>query len=237
MATTTANKIIDNAYEIIGIKAEDRNLSGGQLAKGLELLNSLLDDFASSTELIAYDSLLTFPLVIGQTTYVIKTSGGDVTSNQLAKLKYIILVDGDLQYPIAIVEDAIFYNSRRSLEIGGLPQQAFFQNGINESTIQFLRKPDKTYQCTVKGKFVLTNLTLNTTITNIPEYYNLFLQLSLGRILKGRYPGSTWDQTTEAEYTQRKNNLTSTSDTNLNSVTGTALLHNNIGGSNTIFDY
>ena len=230
--TRITNDIIEGAYKIIGVFSEESNLPQHRIIEGLDYLNKLLDQFASSSVKIAYNDTITFPLVVGQTSYEISNKvGADVSSNPLVIMRFVTLQDGDIVFPLEVIPDNIFFNRRRDTTLTGTPSQVFLQNAVDESNLNFVIKPDKAYSCVVKGKFVLNHVSLNQPINQIPASYHLFLELALGRILRGVYPGSDWSASDESNYTVMKKDLESANDLDVISITSSSLMlnkrHNN----------
>ncbi len=221
----TANEIIEGAFKIIGIFSEERNLSGKRLKEGLDVLNELLSTYRASAQLIAYDSTITFNLVVGQRQYEISEEiSADVNSNPLVRLKFVTIENDNLQYPIQIAPDNLFYTNGINLNRSRRPTQVFLQQDNNASFLNFFVKPELAYLCTVKGKFVLDDLTLNTDITTIPRYYTLYLKSALGRLLHPNYDGSKWDAVDETQYTELKEDVMSVADIDLITETSVALV-------------
>lgn len=226
MALTTT-QLIQAAFKNIGVLSNDRNLSNDEIAEGLEQLNFLLTHFSAEPQLIAYRKVLEFPLVANQITYEISQEpSADVTSNRLVILNYINLRDSQIQYPVQIVPDAYYYNRRRVVNYIRRPTQVFLQNDIGKSFLTFLAAPDKSYDCTIKGKFVLDEVTLNTDFTEVPRYYYAFLELALARALNGKYPGSRWTPVQESEYESTRQSVMSVNDRDLLPETSKALNFN-----------
>jgi len=223
----TANAIIQEAFKIISVFSEESNLPGKRLKEGLDILNNLLSGYRSSAQLIAYDDVITFNLVVGQRQYEISNEvGADVTNNELARLKFITIEKDNIQYPIKYDDDNSFYESPINLLDQRMPTRAFLQNGIKKSFINFLVLPDYAYLCTIKGKFVLSDLTLNTDITTVPRYYTNYLEYAVAQLLHGRYPGSKWDANDDAMLNKLEQNVMSVADIDLSTNTGSALLNN-----------
>jgi hypothetical protein len=215
MAITTrnANNIIDGAFKLIGSYTADSSLGGPKAEEGLYYLNMIIDHFSSEPELIAYDSILTFPMTPGQREYTISDQvAADVTNKRLVKIKNINLVDGSTQYYVRVEKDNVWYDYYE-YDVTKRPDTVFLQNDIGESTLFFLQKPDKAYTCLVKGKFILDQITDPTApLTNVPIAYHLFLEYALGRELKPRHQGATWDAEAEKRYQETKENLIDTND-------------------------
>jgi hypothetical protein len=236
--TRTVNTIIEGAYKLIGVFSEDRALEGGRVTEGLGLLQEILDGYAAVDTRIAWDSTLTFNLVIGQREYTFSKAGtADVNSNRIVELKYITLQDGDILYPVNIQPDEIYFNRTISLTNSFRPENAYYQNALDtsndveESKIVFFSLPDKTYPCTIKAKFVLDAVELNQPLDEVPSYYHRFLKYALGRSLNDHYPGSTWDVKKENEYKFLLENITNASDVNLESRAGVTFKSPTVGYS------
>jgi len=230
MPIRTADDIVKKAYSKIGIGASDRNLAGDKGQDGLDLLNAQLDNYASQTSLIAYDGILQFPLIAGQQNYTISKNTSlspDVDAYKIAKLKYVTITSDNIQYPVNIVEDHVWFRNRRNLTLTGRPRDVYLQNEAFLTNLFFLRKPEKVYDCEVKAKFVVQNLDFTTDISTLPSYYRLFLIYELASLLVDFEPGTNWTNKSEQIYKRLKDNLTSTNDMDLTSVTSSALNKSN----------
>lgn len=226
MAFETANDIIKEAFGKIGLNPEDGNLSGNKAQIGLDFLNAQLEQYESENQLIAYNGLLNFPLVAGQEKYIISPDSGlspDVIANKIVRLKYVVITSDSIQYPVDIVEDFVWYRHGQNLNLTGRPRQIYLQNEPKITNLIFLKKPEKVYECIIKGKFNLSTLDFTTDITTLPRYYILFLIYELARILADYYPGTDWSQLSESIYQRYKSNLTSGNDNDLTVRTSSAL--------------
>ena len=220
----TVNKLIEGSFKRIGLFSEDQPLGNGKTTEGLFYLSALMDEFANSPERIAYYSTVQFNLVPGQREYTFsKQLGADVNSQRIVELKFVNIENNDVIYPVEITEDALFLNRSRTDTQTCLPSKCYLQNKVGTSTLVFFTLPDIAYECTVKAKFVLDHPTLNSELDEVPESYYLFLELALGRSLKGIYRGAIWTQDHEREYMAKLNNVTQASDTDMVSDAGSAL--------------
>jgi hypothetical protein len=222
--TRTVNSIIDGAYKIIGLYSEERAMDQGRTTEALYYLNALLDQYASNQTRIAYDGRLSFNLVADQSEYIIsKAIGADVDSNKIAHIKYITVTDGDFVWPVQLQPDDFYFTNKRDINQTGRPNQVFFQNEVNGSKLVFFTKPDKVYQCNIKGKFVLDAVELSQPLDEVPAYYHMFLEYALARILHVHYSGSNWGQVREDEYIRLLNSISDISDMDLSANTGASL--------------
>jgi hypothetical protein len=224
---TSAANIIQGAYRKIGRNSDDRNLSDKKIAEGLNYLNLLFKSYLTNTQLIEYNEEITFNLVVGQRSYVISKEGGaDVDNNMIVKLKHVNLVNQNIRYPVEIVTDVYAYKTQRDTSITQRPKWVFLQNGINFSTLDFIIKPDLTYECIVKAKFARNNILiteLTDELREIPKGNYLFFEYQLAKILHHAYPGSVWNAELEATLTELKENVQSAGDIDVEIETSKAL--------------
>jgi len=216
VTTRTADQLIKKAYRIIGYNAKDRNLPQDYIVEGLYNLNLLLDSYSVSPDLISYDHVISFPLVIGQADYVISDQvAADVTNRRLVSLKYVNLIDGDHSYVVQIESDKLYYDFERDNTLTQRPTYCYLQLDVGESILSFVPKPDKTYTCIVKGKFILDQLDLTSELTAIPIGYHKFLIYALARHLSSELSGSNWSEIAEDIYQQALEDVRGNSDKNL----------------------
>ena len=225
---TTASIIIHNAFRKIGLNSSDRNLSGDKIQTGLNYLNALFRSYLTDTQIIAYNDVISFSLVVGQREYIIsKEVGADVDNNMIVELKHVNLLFQNIRYPVQIVTDRYFYEVQRDQTLQLRPDNVFLQNGINKSTLNFIVKSDKTYTCEVKAKFFRNQVLMseiNNDLLEFPTGYDLFFEYELARILNDTYPGSVWTAKNEKIYLELKGNIESTSDIDVEIESSSALL-------------
>lgn len=216
VTTRTADQLIKKAYRIIGFNAKDRNLPQDYVIEGLYNLNILIDSYSIAPQIIAYDHVLSFPLVIGQLNYVISDQvTADVTNRRLVSLKYVNLEDGNHSYVVKIESDRLYYDFDRDNTVTRRPSHCFLQLDVGESILSFIEKPDKTYTCIVKGKFILDQLDLTSEITALPIGYHNFLTYALARQLSSELQGSNWSDLSENIYQASLEDVRSNSDKTL----------------------
>lgn len=213
---TSANDIIRGAYRKIGKASDDRNLSNTKITEALSYLNLLFKSYLTNTQLIEYDEEISFNLVVGQRTYVIsKEAGADVNNNMIVKLKHVNLINQNIRYPVEIVTDVYAYKTQRDTSLSQRPKWVYLQNGINNTTLDFIVKSDLTYECLVKAKFARNNILMteiNNELLEIPEGNYLFFEYQLAKTLHHNYPGSIWNAELEARLEELKEDVQSSSD-------------------------
>jgi hypothetical protein len=225
MAISTINSLLDSAYRVIGINADDRIITGRQKQEAITVLNELLDSYFSEGYLIPYYTEKEFTLVIGQKVYEFSELGSaDVTSKKIAHLKYVNLFDNEMRYGVDVGYDTMDWSLTHNTEISGRPFRAYLQNADFASFLYFNRLPDKAYVCRIKAKFALSNVALNTDLTVVPIYYTSFFKFALARELHAIFPSSTWTPQKEKMYGEKLANIKSTSDLDILQKTSGALM-------------
>ena len=210
----TTNEVILNAYEILGLYSIDRTFTDGEMSKGMKKLNSLFDQFSTQSGYITFATELTFNLVTGQETYSISKTYAqkDVDNIRPFLIKNCRLREqnGTQYYPITVTNDDFYYNVEWRTNIKDRPSRCFMKRYLDRTDITFDAIPDKDYEFSLFGKFVLENLALNDEITQIPKSNIDFLELALARSLKVHNLGAVFDQQSEQQYqemlTEIKNN-------------------------------
>jgi len=210
--TTQVEKLIERSYKVAGLFQQDRILIGSKQQEALIILNEFLDYLASDPSGIAFYNTLQFPVVSGQQSYVFAPSGGDVVSNRIVELKFVVLISSGTRYPVHIVQDSEYYEQIYYQTSGARPYACFLQNGIDSSTLNFIYKPDTSYTGEVKAKFVLNHLTLNTDISNVPEYYIRYLKYALAKELAIEYLPANWTEAHETELKKIASSIKNISD-------------------------
>jgi hypothetical protein len=227
MAVISVNKLIERSYRVINKKSDDRNLSQTKINDGLEILNELLDSYFAEPYSIAYNNEVTFNLTVGQKSYEFSNEGtADVTSNKIAHLRKVNIISNNDRYPVSIKGDYIDWDRRRITDQSGRPLECYLQNANFKSFLIFNLLPNEAYECKVKAKFALSNVTLNTDLTEVPIYYTNYYILALAEQLHTLNPGSKWDTTIQSRLNKAEANVKSRSDKDLIQKTTTALTNN-----------
>src|SRR6185503_18785005 len=90
--TRTTNELIINSLYLLGELGVGETPDSFMLSSGLELINELLDKFASDSIYIPYLTELSFNMVAGQATYsitdMITSPAPDVTADRIVDLSF-----------------------------------------------------------------------------------------------------------------------------------------------------
>lgn len=232
----TVNKLIEQSFKKAGLFTQDKIIKGYQITEALETLNDILDENSADTTYVAFYELITFPMVPGKREYSIGTNlGNDVTHNRIIELKHVSLIASGARYPVRIIDDWQYYTVVYYESAQGRPASVFYQNEIGQTNLIFISKPDIAYTCELKAKSILSNLELNTNISNVPPYYLQYLKYALGKELALEYMPSNWTPAHEARFNKLESHLRSMTDINYALSVSSALIgrrqwyYNNLG--------
>lgn len=209
----TTNDLIVNALQLIGEISPDEIPSSAVVAKCLYLLNDLLDYFSVKGILIPFINELTFNITAGKSDYTISNAtSADVIGERIVELDYVTLVSNASAYPCRIINRSQLYNISRSTQITGRPIQVILDRQPLFTKLRFYPSPDMTYECQVRGKFMLDSLELFDNLDEIPRYMFRFLRYALARELLSEFPSANWSPINENEYADMFASLKATSD-------------------------
>jgi hypothetical protein len=232
----TVNRLIEQAFRKAGLFTQDRIIQGYKINEALDMLNDILDENSSEMSYVAFYEVFTFAMTPGQREYTIgRNVGNDVDHNRIVALKQVSLIASGARYPVNIISDNDYYSVIYYESAQGRPSSVFFQNEIGQSNLIFISKPDIAYDCEIKAKFILSNLALNTDITNVPPYYLQYLKYALAKELALEYLPANWTAAHESRFKKLENHLRMMNDYDVDLRLSNALIgrrqwyYNNLG--------
>ncbi len=201
----STNQLIINSLYLLGELGVGETPDAFMLSTGLELINELLDKFASDSIYIPYLTTLNFNLVVGQASYTISDMvPADVVSDRIVDLSmanYTVPSAGQgIIYPLQIINKAQYYGVTRLLPLNTRPGFIFLNKQQDESIVTLYPAPDQPYPCTLQVKTMLDKLIANQDLTELPPFYYGFLKYCLARKFLSYYPSGNWNETSETEY-------------------------------------
>jgi len=201
----TTNELIINSLYMLGELGVGETPDSFMLSSGLELINELLDKFASDSIYIPYLKPLTFPMVVGQASYSVSDMiPADVTSNRIVDISLanytVTSASQSIIYPLKIINKAQYYGVTRLTPLQTRPGFIFLDNQELESIVTLYPAPDQTYSCTLQVKLMLDKLIANQQLGEIPPFYYGFMKYCLARKFLSYYPSGNWNETAEQEY-------------------------------------
>jgi len=221
----TVKEFLTRAYKLISSSSPTVPLHGSDLSEGLNILNSLIKQYAATGLLTPISRTETVGVIAGQSivtcgpsTYV---PTPDITAGRLGTLENAWLeLDGTV-YPLVDKDRNVYLASYRYEPLQGLPLWALTYFGTQITEIQLYPAPSQAYTFYVRGKFEKDALVATDTLIDLPEYYVQFFYYAVARELcffKGR--SAVWDQKLEGMYEEKRAVIESVSEVNL-SISGT----------------
>ena len=155
----TAQTLITRSWYLSGIIA--RNLqapTGDQITDGLMLLNALLDFKQVETDLIPYWTYIEMSLTGGQEYYYLP----NIADVELATFNIDVV-----RYPMDSVNRRNYFGSGRVDNIQTLPFGWNYNRGQGGGTLSLYFLPQANYPLKMMAKFFLSDVSLNTDLTNV----------------------------------------------------------------------
>jgi hypothetical protein len=226
--TRTTNELIINSLYLIGELGVGETPDSFMLSSGLELINELLDKFASDSIYVPYLTEVAFNMVSGQATYTISDMiPADVVADRVVDLSfanYTVPSAGQgIIYPLQIINKAQYYGVTRLLPLTTRPGFIFLDKQPQESLVTLYPQPDQPYPCLLGMKLMLNELIANESLVEVPPFYYGFLKYALARKFLSYYPSGNWPAISEEEYQDYYNIIKNSNETDI-TVRPTAIL-------------
>lgn len=228
----TVNELIVNSLYLLGELGVGEMADAFMLSTGLDLVNELLDKFASDSIYIPYLTTINSIFVVGKPTYSISdiVFGTDIVADRVVDLSfanYVVEPEASepIVYPLRIISKAEYYNVVRLNNLLTRPGFIFLDKQPTESFITVYPTPDQPYPFFIQVKSMINDLGPQDTLGELPPNYYGFLKYAVARKFLAYYPSGNWPQTNEDEYQDYYSTLKNSNETDLTirpSVTMTA---------------
>jgi hypothetical protein len=198
----TVNQLIIQAYRLIGELGDAEPLTDTMLQDGLYCMNELLDQFSVSSVYVPFVSTINFNFTPMQDTYTFS----DIVPADFVSSRFVDLslanyqVDGEIFYPIRIIDRADYYLQTRVTNVTARPGLVWVNKQGTETAIVFYPIPDQPYLCQLQVKVMINSFAPQDSLNSIPPHYVRFLKYALSRELKAYYPSANWPTENEDEY-------------------------------------
>jgi len=226
--TRSTNEVIINSLYLLGELGVGETPDAFMLSTGLELLNELIDKFASDSIYIPYLTTVTFNMVAGQAAYTLSDMiPANVITNRIVDLSmanYTVPSSGQgIIYPLQIIDKAQYYGVTRLTPLNTRPGFIFLNKQDFESIVTLYPAPDQPYPCQLQVKSMINRLFANEDLGELPPFYYGFLKYCLARKFRSYYPSGNWTDTAEEEYQDYFNIIKNANETDL-TIRPTAIL-------------
>jgi hypothetical protein len=143
----------------------------------------------------------------------------DITIGRLANYDSAWLLLDGVTYPFIEQNRDAFYAAWKYDPLQGLPRFAIVEPETEVVNIRIYPAPSQVFEFVLRGKFQLTNLTSNSDLSSLPDYYTRFFLLAVARdisLYKGR--AAAWTEMLEQTYREAKDVMEASSEVNLSIV-------------------
>lgn len=227
----TVRDFIFQAYRLISAQNPTTPLHGDDQLLGIDVLNQLLNSYASTGLLITVAKTLNTTLTTGQETVTFGDSAytptPDFTEGRLANVDNAWLELEGVTYPLQEISKGEFYGSYKYDPLQSLPVYIIVLPETEITTIRLYPAPSQPYEFYIRGKFQLTDLTSNDDMSSLPAYYYRYLLFAVARDI-AMYTGraEAWTPVLQQMYDEARMQMEAASEVNLNINSGMANLLN-----------
>lgn len=212
MARLSVVRLIERAYELIGVKAEQDNLETFRQTKGLEVLRARLAAFSSDPTKLPYRTTISFNTVAAQEVYEIGV-GKAIDSTRLIAIAYLTIRDSNVIDPLLQLDAETYWNNRRLTDSRAKPTSFFLIQELEATKIILLPTPSSVHEITVVGKFELPLVSTSSDIEDIlPANWDQFLIYDVAKHLVNDFPSSVWDGKMQQTYVELIKDIRTVSD-------------------------
>jgi hypothetical protein len=219
--TRTTNDVIVNSLYLLGELGVGEQPDGFMLTTGLDLLNELIDKFASDSIYVPFETTIDHTFTVGQQTYSISDMvSADIDANRIVDLTFATYTvqpgaSQPIVYPLKIINKATYYGVVRLNNLQARPGFIFLNKQADESFITVYPAPDQEYPFSLKVKCMIDELDNQSDLSSLPPFYYGFLKYALARKFLAYYPSSNWPQQNEDEYQDYYNILKNVNETDM----------------------
>ncbi len=185
---TTAADIVNSALLKVGAIASGETAPADMSVDALATLNDMLDGFANENLMLFQITQDSFPLVAGQATYTIGTSG-NVNTTRPMHVTSAFIRNATYDYPLGIVTKEQFDRIVAKSVTSEIPTTIYVDTAFPLSTIKVWPTPSSAASSIYLSSYKpLTSFaTLQTTVTLPPGYLRM-LKYNLACDLMPEYP-------------------------------------------------
>lgn len=181
--TTTLN-IIEGALRKIAVLGRGVTLSASDLEDARQVLNNLLGSLSAQGGFIYYQNRETFNLTNAQS-YTIG-SGGDFDTERPIAIKNAFTSSGTVDYALRQI-DFKQYDGITTKDIGGIPEDFFYDANYPIATIYLYPKPTSVQTITITSDKQLTSFDTVDQVFDMPAEYEAMLIYNLAEWIAPEY--------------------------------------------------
>src|SRR5574337_79198 len=191
----TFQEIVQRAFYMTRLYTPNNKPNNNQLQEGIEYLNIMLDDFSKDQLFVPVNSFLEFSLTGNKATYSFSnTVTADFDVPMIVDLQSCVLVVNNIQQPVQMVTPEQVAGIFLVKNIQQQPGCVVLEKYTEYSTLTFYSTPDQNYTCQIRYKAALNSVALNDNLTNVPNYYHMYLIYELASFFCDFYSNAKWDE-------------------------------------------
>lgn len=219
----TCLQFIHQSYRLINPANPTQPLHGDDFQLGLQVLNQLLDSYASTGLLLTIAKQVNIPLIAGQKFVTVGPPPVapnpplyDINIGRLANLDSAWLNLDGVDYPLIDENRDEFLSSFKYFPLQGLPRFVIVYPDTKFVTLQLYPAPSEAFEFYLRGKFQMTDLLPSSDLSGLPGYYIRFLLLASAKdiaMYKGR--ADAWTDKLEAMLVAAEDKMIAASEVNL----------------------
>lgn len=215
----TVRDFIYQAYRLVNAHNPTVPLHGDDQKLGIQVLNQLLNSYASTGLLITIAKEIEIPIVAntefitcGPSTYL---PTPDITLGRLANMENAWLELNGVTYPLIDKSRSVFYSSYKYDPLAALPRFIIVLQETEITTLRIYPKPSQAYNFNLRGKFQLSELTSNSNMNLVPMYFQRFLLFATAKDI-AMYTGRSeaWTQVLDQMLEDERLKIESASEVN-----------------------
>lgn len=208
---SNAREIIQDSLEMLRVYAPGETASPVDYARGLTVLNDMMDSWSNESLTTFAWKTQTFTLVPGQYQYTVGT-GGDINSTRPLRVSdapgSAYLLDTNLNRYLMDVVDQLTWNIQTTAVANSdLPDHLFYDPQFPLGIINVWPTPSVGYTCSFLSYLQLTDFTTLDNAVSFPPGYKLALTTNLAIALKPYFQTAEIDPITIKRASDSKANI------------------------------
>ena len=210
-AQTTAQDMIQDALEMLGVYGPGDTMSTADANRGLSVLNDMLDSW-SNESLACYAWLQqNFSLVVNKSAYTIGPNG-DINSTRPLRISdaagsAYLLDTNNNKYPMDVL-DQLAWNLRTTAAVNSnLPDTLFYDPQFPLGVINIWPTPNMTYTCYFYSLLQLAEFSSLTSKLSLPPGYKRAITTNLAIDLKPYFTDANLDPIIAMRAAEYKGNV------------------------------
>jgi hypothetical protein len=182
MTTGTAGAIVQKAYEDAGLCAMGQTVTAGQLARGIERLNDIINLWATQGLKLWLQQPVNVPLVAGQGTYSLGPAGDVVMTKPLSILQGTYITSGNVRQPLVVMSRDEYTRLSQIVGVNGAINSYFTNKEVTQLLVSFWNTPSvqtTTGYCEVLCRLSAPNVAVSADSAGFPPEWTIGLRWAL----------------------------------------------------------